>query len=531
MKNNSDIENKHNNFHIAKIVFSLSTIALLTKVFGFAEKLVIAHFFGTDDISDVYFTTTGIILSLIWIVKELMYPSFLPVYVESFSKSKDISGNLFRKALILAATILLFASLTVMLFPELLTKMFAPGFSGTKQQLTSSLLKALSPAIFFSGLAMLTHITLNGRKFFLRAAFPEAGLKLFIVIGLVALVPFISISALPIVMALGGLGCFLIQLYFIPERQFLFNPVKNTIKTEHFKKVLLLMSPIVLGVIFSHFSALIDNMLASKLPDGHLSYLGYSKKLIDAILLIGPVAMITVVYSHLSHLIAEGEFDKFKSLVVNSLRILIYLSIPIACLLIILKIPIIQFLFQRGQFTNDSTTGTSLAFMIYCFGLTTFSLETLFVFTFFAISDTKTPIIYGMGSVALDIILAIALLKPLGHLGIAIAFVISKTIKVFILGAILNKKLDNLFNLHILIFMLKLIPTTLSVIIITKVLLLIDNGTSKLDILTYDLMLPSVGAFITFSICSYLFKIEEFKIAASLFKNRKAAVPVLYGEI
>ena len=70
------------NSRLVRIVFSLSTIALFTKIFGFAEKFVIAHFFGTSDTADVYFATTGVILSIIWIFRELMYPSLLPIFVD-----------------------------------------------------------------------------------------------------------------------------------------------------------------------------------------------------------------------------------------------------------------------------------------------------------------------------------------------------------------------------------------------------------------------------------------------------------------
>ena len=85
-------------FRLVRTVFSLSTIAICTKVFGLAEKFVIAHFFGTGDTADVYFASTGIILSIVWLVRELMYPSFLPVFAGTLSNSASASGNLFRKA-------------------------------------------------------------------------------------------------------------------------------------------------------------------------------------------------------------------------------------------------------------------------------------------------------------------------------------------------------------------------------------------------------------------------------------------------
>ena len=96
----SKIEGK---FQLAKTVFSLSTIAVFAKIFGFVEKFVIAHFFGTGDTADVYFASTGIVLSIIWLVRELMYPSLLPVFTDSLSKSASTSGNLFRKAFLSTA--------------------------------------------------------------------------------------------------------------------------------------------------------------------------------------------------------------------------------------------------------------------------------------------------------------------------------------------------------------------------------------------------------------------------------------------
>lgn len=515
---------------LARIVLSLSTIALCIKIFGFAEKFVIAHFFGTGDTADVYFASTGIVLSIIWLVKELMYPSLLPVFANSLSKSTSTSGNLFRKAFLSTAIFLALIAVVLAAFPGFLSKALVPGFSESKRLITANLLRMLAPAAFLLGLTMVTYTTLNARKNFLKAACPEAALKFFIVLGLIVLVPVLGIYALALVMGLGGLGYLLVQLYFIPECRFLLRQDKNMNDGEHFKKVLLLMSPLVVGVIFSHISGLVDNLLASTLPTGHLSYLGYSKKLIDAVLLIGPVALVTVVYSQLSHLASAKEYEKFTNLVIKTFRLLMYLSVPVACLLIGLKQPLIRFLLQRGEFSVGSTLGTSQAFMVYALGLTTFSLEVLLVHSFFALSDTKTPVKYGVLCVFLDIALAIALLKPFGHLGIAGALVISKTIKITILAAILNRRLKGLFDLRMMVFSAKLAVTTCAVWVALKLLLGIDNPDSFLYTLAFDLMLPGASALLAFVLCSYLLRIDEFKAMVSLLRYRKAAVSALYGE-
>jgi peptidoglycan biosynthesis protein MviN/MurJ (putative lipid II flippase) len=91
---------------LAGIVFSLSAIAVLAKVFGFAEKIVIAYFFGAGETTDVYFASVGVVLSVVFIVKELVYPSLLPVFAESMSESARASAGLFRKVFLSAAGVL-----------------------------------------------------------------------------------------------------------------------------------------------------------------------------------------------------------------------------------------------------------------------------------------------------------------------------------------------------------------------------------------------------------------------------------------
>ena len=78
IKNESGISTGKNS--LGRLLFGLSSIAIFTKIFGFGEKLVIAHFFGTGDTADVYFASIGVIFSFVFLVKELVYPSLLPVF-------------------------------------------------------------------------------------------------------------------------------------------------------------------------------------------------------------------------------------------------------------------------------------------------------------------------------------------------------------------------------------------------------------------------------------------------------------------
>jgi len=510
------------------IVLGLSTIAVCAKVFGFAEKVVIAHFFGTSDSADVYFAATGAVLSIAWLVRELVYPTLLPVFADSLSDSVSASGGLFRKTFLSTAGLLAVVAFFLFFFSGLMVGIIVPGFSEQKQETAAGLLRALAPAVLFLGLTMVTYTVLNARKRFLRAAIPEALLKLFVVAGLLLLLPVFGLYALAVVFGAGGAGLLLAQLHFIPERTFLWKRGGGRRRETYFGKVLMLMGPLVVGVVFSHISGLVDTVLASTLPEGQLSYLGYSKRLLDAILLVGPVALTTVVYSHLSHLASAGDLESFSALVSRVLRLLVYLTVPACGVLVGLREPLIRTFFERGRFGADSSFGTSQAFMVYALGLTTFSVEGLLVHSFFALSDTKTPVKFGVLCVFLDIFLAVLLLKPLQYLGIAGALVISKTIKIVILGGILNSRLKGVFA-RMAGFLFKSAAIAAGVWMTVKLLLGIEHPDSFLLSAVFDLLVPAGGAVGTFVLVSYLLKVDELGVFVLLLKRKKSAIGMLYG--
>ncbi len=506
---------------IGKVVFGLSALAVCAKVFGFAEKVVIAHFFGTSDMSDIYFASIGIVLSVVFLVKELVYPSLLPVFSDCLQKSHLFSGVLFRKMFLSAGGLLTVIAAGMVVFPRFVTGGLLPGFSESKQQVTSNLLSVLSPGMVFLGLATVSYTVLNARKRFLAAAWPETVFKLFIAAGLVVLLPFSGIYSLAIVTGIGGLGCLLAQLYFIPETKSLFRYEKDVDDEDQFWKVLSLMGPLVIGVIFARVNGLVGDMLASKLPSGQLSCLGYSKKLIDAILLIGPVALVTVVYSQLSHLASTKDYEELTFLVGKTFRLLIYVCLPMTCLLMVLKYPIVKCLFQRGHFDMNSTLKTSQAFMVYSAGLVVFSLETLVVYTFYALSDTKTPVKLGVVCVFLNIGLAILLLKHFEYLGIATALIISNAVKVIMLIYVLCIRLKGLFDLSIARFAVKSVIATAVMWLIVKFLSGVNVADSFLTDVFFNLMLPAIGGILVFVLCSCLLRMAEAREIMFLLRGKE----------
>ena len=102
----------------ARIICCLSVIAIISKILGFVEKIVMAHFFGTSGSSDVYFAITNIILTLTFMVKELVYPSVLPVFSRTLVHPPEISGSLFRKLFLSLCTILIIVAILMVIFSK-----------------------------------------------------------------------------------------------------------------------------------------------------------------------------------------------------------------------------------------------------------------------------------------------------------------------------------------------------------------------------------------------------------------------------
>lgn len=457
----SDDSNNKGRQILLGAVFGLAGISIISKIFGFAEKVIIAHFFGTGQVADVYFVSMGFVLSIVFLIKELIHPSLLPIFSRSLDSGGDVSGVLFRRVFFYSACLLGSIAIFMAVWPGVVADIFVPGFSDEKKKLTAWLIRLLAPATIVWGLSMVTMTALNGRKFFIRAAWPEAMMKFFIAAGLLLIVPMAGVCGVAIVVSAGVLWLLGVQLFFLPESRCLLRADFGG-KVNEVGQVLALMGPIAIGVVSSHVSGVVDNMLGSTLPDGGLAYLGYSKKLIDAILLAGPVALVTVVYSQLCHLGGEEKKRFFAEVFGKSLRLIVYFALPVSLLLVVLRVDIISLLFERGNFHTESTMATAETFMFYAFGLMTFSLESLVVCSFFALKDTKTPVVIGIVAVVVDILLAWSFLSTLGHLAIAMALVVSKSIKVGVLLWVMRRRLGGFWDGGALRFCLKAVVAAIA---------------------------------------------------------------------
>lgn len=418
--------------------FAVFTITMVIKLLGYGEKILVAFYWGTSGMTDVYNIVVGILISIFVLVREIIEPGFLGGFLNAMHLGDSRGAwNLFNifARLIFFGMLLLVALIYIK--PELLADLFAPGFSVYKKMLSTQLLRFTFPAIILLALSALTGIALNGMKKFAISTGGELFFKASILFSIVFLFRSLGIYAIAAGIILGSFFK-LLSHGVILIRHVSFRKV--AIRSPYTPQIWKLTWPLMIGMLFSQLSGLFDNALASYLPDGSISALGYAKKLIEFPIVICPYIISVILFPYFTELSIAKKTQELKSLLLSSLSWIVLLFLPLALFYYMCSSDIVALVFQRGAFNHSSTMLTSAPLKLYGLGMVFFAVETILVIFYFADSDTKTPIFIGIICAVENIFLTFLLIKVMGYTGIALALSISKATKTIILLLLLTRK-------------------------------------------------------------------------------------------
>ncbi|MEO7912223.1 MAG: lipid II flippase MurJ, partial [Roseiflexaceae bacterium] len=184
---------------------------------------------------------------------------------------------------------------------------------------------------------------------------------------------------------------------------------------------------------------------ASLLGNGAVAANGYALQLM--LLPHGLIALSlgTVIFPQLARAYAAGEENEVRRIAMGATRQVLFLALPASVIFGLLGAPIVRALFERGQFTAESTAITSEALVFYAFGLAAFAAAEILVRTFYATRDTRTPVLVGVVAVLANIGLGWALIRlGAGLDGLAIAFSTANTIEAALLLMLLGRRLGRI---------------------------------------------------------------------------------------
>jgi putative peptidoglycan lipid II flippase len=204
------------------------------------------------------------------------------------------------------------------------------------------------------------------------------------------------------------------------------------------------MAPRVLGLAAVQLHFWINTMLASGLAAGSLSALNYAWLLMLLPQGIVAQAVATAAFPTFAALEASGRMDELRSLISSTLRGVLFLAIPAAVGLLVWRTPLIRMLLERGAFTATSTQLTAAALAFYSFGLIGHSVVEIVTRAFYALHDTRTPVVIGIGAMGLNVVLSLVLIAPLAYAGLALANTVATWIEMILLCWFLSRRLQGL---------------------------------------------------------------------------------------
>lgn len=194
-----------------------------------------------------------------------------------------------------------------------------------------------------------------------------------------------------------------------------------------------LMVPGLIGAGALQISMFVDKSLALWLGPEALPALTYSDRIVYLPIGVFAVSFGTVALSQMSHLAAKKDYDALGSTLIEGLKYLLVICVPISLFIVIFRESIIRVLFLHGQFDNLALIETSQAMFFYAMGIPAFAAIKIIVSAFHSRKDMKTPVKVSMICIVINFILNLALMTYLRQGGLALATVISSIINNLIL--------------------------------------------------------------------------------------------------
>lgn len=430
---------------IAKAAGLMSIATFISRILGYVKDMILARYFGATGIADVFFVAFRIPNLLRELFAEgSMSSAFIPVLTEYQTKhGREEANRLVRSVFIF---ILIFVGTICaigIIFAPAIVSLIAPGFLKNPEKFANAILltRIMFPFLLFISLASLAMGALNTRGVFFIPAFAPAVFNIVVIVSIVTLsMQFANpIIAVAIGVAAGGLVQFLIQVpAFFKQGYSMFTI--HDFWHPGLKKIGILIIPSTAGMAVAQINIFVSTILASYLPEGSITYLYYSMRLIQFPVGIFGVAMGMAVLPALSEHSAKGDIEKVKEDFSFALRLLFFITIPAMFGLIALNVPIVSTLFQRGKFEYAATIATSDALIFYSLGIWAIVGARVVTAAFYSMQDTKTPVRIAATAVIINIILSIIFMGPMKHNGLAFANAIASCFNFIFLFYSLRKR-------------------------------------------------------------------------------------------
>ncbi len=438
---------------IARAASVVMLAYIFSTIIGILRGMVVSGAFGTSADLDS-FNAANRVTELLFNLTAggALGSAFIPMFTGLLTRKENEKAWRLASGVLntLLIALIIVAALMWIFAPTIVEKglfVLSPGTAVTQIELTVRLLRIMLPTVIIFGISGLVMGMLNAHQVFLWPALAPAAYSLGMILGVWLLPKSMGIDRLAYGTVIGAVGHFLLQtptLFRLPKRQyFLLEGLKNKATRQVFK----LMGPRILGASVVQLNFVANTIIGLSLGEGAASAVTWAFTL-----MLMPQAAIaqsagTASLPTLSAQFELGQHEAFKNTLAGIIRAVMLLAIPASIAMILLRVPLVQVIYERGQFDAQSTAMVSWALLWYVAGLVGHCLVEVLSRGYYAMQDTRTPVIVGVLAMSLNIglsFLFVRLFTYMPHGGLALANSVATGLESVVLIYILWRRLKGL---------------------------------------------------------------------------------------
>ena len=447
--------------NMARSALIVGLAFVLSRLLGVAREVILAREFATGPEMDAYVSAFRIPdLLFLTVFSGAFGAAFIPIFGDFIDRGdRDRAWRLASAVLTWSGLAVAVLSSVMFVAARPLMHLVSPGFDAQTMDIAVSLMRILLLSPVFLGLGIASKGILEAQNQFTLPAIAPLVYNLSTIIGAAFFAPTYGIKAVAWALVIGALGHFLTQVPGLIRVGISFRPTLDR-HVDGLREVARLLGPRVLGLAAFQINLVAVTAFASISGPSDVAAVNYSFQLLMLPHGVLALSISTVAFPSLAALFSRGDTLGFRNLLDRTMRPLLFLTFPASAGLLLMRKPIVQVIYERGNFGPADTNLVIAPLAFFAIGLVGYGLTEIVTRVFYATRDTRTPVITTILTVALNIVLCALFVQSLGAAGLALALSVTTASEAVILLLFLRHRIGSVVSADFWPWLAKVIGAT-----------------------------------------------------------------------
>ena len=401
----------------------VTLFTLMGQVVAFATQVVTAALFGAGADMDAFLAASAVPQYVIAVLLGSLGMVFVPVFIDYLATGREDEAWQIASTVINLSLLVLGALVAAgILFPDVILGLTTPGLPDATRRQAAQIAVITWPSVLATGvISLLTGIYQSQSRFGWPAAVPVIGA--IVNLGLVlTLANWLGIIGLAIATTLG----IVLQVGLLLPLALKKGRYRLMLNWHHpaVWQVLRLLLPLVLASLVAKSTPLLDRFLASRMPEGSISHLGYAFRIFSLLIMLISTGIATVIFPRMAVNMAGSDLSALSRTMSYGLRVMWLAIAPVIAIGIVIALPLVVAVFQRGQFGAVDAAAVARLLQVYLLALAGACMGSITARGFYVLKDTRTIAVWGSIESMAYVFYTALLARFFGAVGVALGYVL-----------------------------------------------------------------------------------------------------------